>query len=245
MDISSLALPYRDPATGQLQLMRYPPWVGVLTENANRESVLTSGFGGVDLYWTSPLTLTLPESGNVKGEAIFTSTPQAWLMSNNFEIRPESSYMFGIEKDLTTGAKILGVTLEGNFPGWFAGQPKPDEEGRPPLPDMPAESKPSRIAVIGDSDMPGMLVQYTQSQRNVDFILQTADWLGNDDDIVGIRNRSGGTGRLDRITDPAKRLSKMTSARIINIVIIPLAIIVTGVIRATRRRSGKERKDES
>jgi ABC-type uncharacterized transport system involved in gliding motility auxiliary subunit len=241
MDQASIALPYRD-ASGQLMLMRYPPWIGVLEENGNSDNILSSGFGGVDLFWASPLSLTLPESG-VSAEVLFSSSPEAWLMTKDFAVRPETSYLFTAEAEETKGSKILALSLEGVFPSWFEGVDKPDEEGRPVLPDMPSEAKESRILVLGDSDLAGIITQYTQSQRNLDFILRTADWLGNDDDIVGIRNRQSGTGRLDRITDPVKKVSAMRFARVLNVVFIPLGIIVFGVLRALGRRAGKEQRD--
>jgi ABC-type uncharacterized transport system involved in gliding motility auxiliary subunit len=150
------------------------------------------------------------------------------------------NYAFALEEEDTRGSKILGLTLEGIFPSWFRMVDKPDAEGRPLLPDLPREARESRIVVIGDSDLPGVLMQYTQSQRNLDFILQTADWIGNDDDIVGIRNRRSDTGRLDRISDDAKRKGAMGFATILNVVLIPLAIVIFGIARALKRRPGKE-----
>jgi ABC-type uncharacterized transport system involved in gliding motility auxiliary subunit len=241
MDNASLTLPYQD-SSGQLMLMRYPPWIGVPEENINGDNILTSGFGGLDLFWASPLSLTLPESG-VTGEALFSSSPEAWLMTKDFAVRPDLSYLFGVEEEATKGGKILAIGLEGVFPSWFEGVDKPDEEGRPALPDMPAAAKQSRILVVGDSDFAGIITQYTQSQRNLDFLLQAADWLGNDDDIVGIRNRQSGTGRLDRITDPVKKVSAMRFARVLNVVFIPLGIVVFGILRALGRRPGKEQRD--
>jgi ABC-type uncharacterized transport system involved in gliding motility auxiliary subunit len=146
------------------------------------------------------------------------------------------SYQFEAERDATLGVKNLGVALEGKFPSWFDNMPKPDEEGRPPLPDKISEAKESRVVVIGDSDLPGMIMQYTQSQRNLDFIMQAAEWLGADDDIVSIRSRRGVAGRLDRIPDPVKRVGAMQRARIVNVVVVPLIIIVAGVLRLTKRR---------
>jgi ABC-type uncharacterized transport system involved in gliding motility auxiliary subunit len=241
LDTSSLALPYRDPS-GQLMLSRYPPWIGVKEDNGNRDNILTSGFGGVDLFWASPLSLTLPEPGSVRGEVLFSSSPEAWLMTKDFAVRPETSYLFTAEEEETRGSKILAVSLEGIFPSWFDGVDKPDGDGRPVLPDMPSAAKESRIMVVGDSDLAGIIAQYTQSQRNLNFMLQTADWLGNDDDIVGIRNRQSGTGRLDRITDPVKKVSAMRFARLLNVVFIPLGIVVFGVLRAVKRRP-KEQRD--
>ncbi|MDR2702337.1 MAG: GldG family protein [Spirochaetaceae bacterium] len=262
LDKASLVLPFRDPMNQQFRMVRYNPWVGVMEDRGNETHPLTSGFAGVDLFWASPLTLTLPESGTVKGEALFSSSPEAWLMTNDYALRPDQSAMFAYGSEETRGEKILAVALEGKFPSWFAGVEKPGSKKSPDaesdaasqddqeddyyaaeeLPDMPATPKDSRIIVVGDSDIAGSLIQYTQSQQsiNLNFLLQAADWLGNDDDIVGIRNRTSGTGRLDRITDGEKRSALMKFSRILNVFIVPIAIIIFGIYRLVKRNRRKE-----
>jgi ABC-type uncharacterized transport system involved in gliding motility auxiliary subunit len=81
-----------------------------------------------------------------------------------------------------------------------------------------------------------MVTQYTRSNGNFDFFLKAADWLGNDDDIIGIRSRQSRTGRLDKITDTAARVKAMAFARTLNVILIPLAVIVLGLLRALQRR---------
>jgi ABC-type uncharacterized transport system involved in gliding motility auxiliary subunit len=101
---------------------------------------------------------------------------------------------------------------------------------------MPAEAKTSRIIVVGDTDFATGIIYMTRGQHNLDFLLQAADWLGNDDDIIGIRSRQSQAGRLDRIIDPEKRSAAMRFVRIINVVLIPLLVIVAGLLIAWRRR---------
>jgi ABC-type uncharacterized transport system involved in gliding motility auxiliary subunit len=253
MDTSSLMVPFRDPSQ-QLQLVMYPPWVNVKREYGNNNHPLSSGFPGADLFWACPLEFTLPESGDVKAEILFSSSPEAWLMSNEFMLRPEMIPSTSAGAENTVGGKVLAAALEGVFPSWFEGVEKPQRpsvegyEGleepteAEELPPMPTEPKESRIVVVGDSDMAGPLIQYTQGEQstNLNFLLQAADWLGKDDDIVGIRNRQGGTGRLDRITDAEKRLSVMGFSRILNIFIVPALIILFGIARLAKRRHAKE-----
>ncbi|MDR2551560.1 MAG: GldG family protein [Treponema sp.] len=246
LDKVSLPMPFQDPATGQLRLIRYAPWVGALAEQGNPAHPLTSRFGGADLFWASPLTLTLPGEG-VRGEVLFSSSSGAWLMTRDFTVRPEQSYAFTAGAEETTGEKILAAALEGRFPSWFEAVGKPRREGTPgegedELPGMLQEAGESRIIVVGDSDMGGPLIQYTQGQQslNLDFLLQAADWLGNDDDIVGIRNRRDGSGRLDRIQDEVKRAGVMVFSRILNIFLLPLGIILFGLGRLLRRKYQKE-----
>jgi gliding-associated putative ABC transporter substrate-binding component GldG len=250
LDRSALTLQYQTAAPGgsiQLRIIRYPHWIGVLAENGNPKHPLTAGFGGVDLFWASPINLSPPPS--VEGEILFSTTPDAWLMTKDFSANPETSYLFEMEADDTQGSKVLAAALSGKFPGWFRDKPKPIREGsEEELPDLPAEARESRIVVIGDSDLATTLIQMTQGQgfQNLDFMLKTTDWLGNDDDIIGIRNRQPQAGRLDRIVDPEKRLKAMRFSQILNVGIIPLGLVAAGIVRNLKRRTktkGRELSD--
>ncbi|MDR2470781.1 MAG: GldG family protein [Treponema sp.] len=301
LDRSCLPVPYQDPYTQRMRLVRYAPWIGV-AENPDGETgrngeaaqngetgqngganrggetnrgghMLASGFGGLDFFWASPLTLNLPPSGTVAGQALFYTSPEAWLMTRDFTLQPEQYASFGAEEESTRGEKILAAALEGRFPRWFAGEkPAPaegagdpdraedpdragdtaiGEESGPELPGMPGEAKESRIIVVGDSDLGGALsAQYYQAMAplgfsqssglNLGFLLQAADWLGNDDDIVGIRNRRSGSGRLDRIADEDRRLALMSFSRTLNVFIVPLGIVLFGAVRLIKRKYKKE-----
>ncbi|MDR0598557.1 MAG: GldG family protein [Treponema sp.] len=246
LDPSALLLTYQDPFTRQPRLVRYAPWVAALERGGNRNHPLTARFEGLDLFWVSPLTLTAPENGQVKGEVLVSSTPEAWLETREFVVRPDQAARFTAEEEETRGQKVLAAALEGKFPSWFraAGKPRRENDGEAggeELPGMPAEAKESRIVVIGDSDGGGPLLQYTQGQQNLNFLLQAADWLGNDDDIVGIRSRQGGLRRLDRITDEDRRKGVMAFSRTLNVFLIPLGIIIFGFFRLLKRKHQKER----
>ena len=102
---------------------------------------------------------------------------------------------------------------------------------------MPAAARPSRIIVVGDTDFATAIINASGGRHNLDFLLQAADWLGNDDDIIGIRNRQPHAGRLDRIIDPEKRASATGFIKIVNVILMPLLVIVTGFCLAWRRRA--------
>jgi ABC-type uncharacterized transport system involved in gliding motility auxiliary subunit len=253
LDNASLLVPYRDYSQ-QLKLTRYPPWVSVSENQKNRSHTLGSGFGTIDLFWACPLSFSYPDYGNVKGEVIFTSSPEAWIMKDNFSLKPEMSAAFSFGAEATRGEKILAASLEGIFPSWFAGAEKPRrysggwiddalEDAVDDLPPMPAEPKETRIVVIGDADTASVLIQYTQMQQsaNLNFLQEAANWLGKDDDIIGIRNRQTGGGRLDRITDEGKRIGAIRFSRILNIFIVPVLIAVFGASRVLKRKGKKER----
>jgi ABC-type uncharacterized transport system involved in gliding motility auxiliary subunit len=244
LDVSALSLSYQsvDPYGSRVySIVRYPLWIGVLPQNGNSAHPVTAAFGGVDVYWASPLELNPPEG--ISAEPLFSTTPEAWLETKDFVANPEQIYQFQGELNETKGEKLLGAALSGKFPSWFAGVSKPVREGsEEELPDMPSEAKESRIIVIGDTDLASTLVQYTRSDRNFDFFLKAADWLGNDDDIISIRSRQAQSGRLDRITDPAQKAKATAFARSLNVILIPLAVIALGVFRALQRRRSLQRQ---
>jgi ABC-type uncharacterized transport system involved in gliding motility auxiliary subunit len=246
LDRSALTLQYqtRTPSGAiQVRITRYPHWIGVLEENGNAQHPVSARFAGVDLFWPSPIELSAPDS--VEAVPLFTTTGEAWSMRDNFNTNPDVPYLFEQNAQETRGQKIMAAALSGTFPGWFRGAPKPVREGsEEELPDMPAEAKASRIIVIGDTDMATGLIGMTGGQRNLDFLLQAADWLGNDDDIIGIRNREGRLGRFDKISDPVKKASAMRFAQILNVLVFPLLVILSGVFIAWRRKVRALRAEE-
>jgi len=224
----------------QFRIMRYPLWIGVLGENGNTQHPVSAGFSGLDLYWASPLELHPPSS--VQAVPLFTSTPQAWIMRERFYTSPEIPYLLEMEAAETTGEKILGASLSGVFPSFFEGSPKPVREySREELPDMPRFARESRIIVIGDTDFATNMFTATQNiargeVHNMEFLLRVADWLVNDDDIIGIRNRQPHVGRFDKISDSSRRTAAMRFSQIVNVVVIPLLVIVSGITFASQRR---------
>ena len=226
----------------QIRIGRYPLWIGVKSDSGNTEHPLSSSFNGLDLYWSSPLEIH-PING-VEPSVLFTSSNEAWSMSNAFYTNPEtSSYMMEMEASDTRGEKILGASLSGILPSFFKSSAKPVREGSDEeLPDMPDYAKPSRIIVVGDVDFATNMINATQARHNLEFILRAADWLVSDDDIIGIRNRKPQIGRFDKIEEPDQRTAAMRFSQILNVGIIPLLIIGAGLYRATRR-SKAMRKD--
>jgi len=255
LDRNALTLQYstRMPnGATQFKIIRYPLWIGVLKDNGNDKHPVSSTFTGLDLYWASPLELAPPSS--VEAVSLFTSTPQGWSMRQAFYTNPEIPYMLEMETNDTKGVKILGAALSGTFPSFFRGSPKPAREGSgEELPDMPDNAKESRIIVVGDTDFATNMINATQARHNLDFLLRAADWLANDDDIIGIRSRQPQTGRFDKITDPSSRAAVMKLIQILNIGFIPLLVIIAGLLIASRRiaraknaelKSVKEKDDD-
>jgi ABC-type uncharacterized transport system involved in gliding motility auxiliary subunit len=255
LDRNALTLQYQTRAQSgaiQYRIVRYPLWIGVSGDNGNDKHPVSSGFTGLDVYWASPLELAPPSS--VDAVSLFTTSAQGWSMREAFYTNPEIPYMLEMEANDTRGVKILGAALSGTFPSFFRGASKPSREGSgEELPDMPNNARESRIIVIGDTDFATNMINATQARHNLDFLLRAADWLANDDDIIGIRNRQPQTGRFDKITDPKSRAAVMKIIQIVNVGFIPLLVIIAGLVISSRRgararntelKSAKENSDD-
>jgi gliding-associated putative ABC transporter substrate-binding component GldG len=239
LDRNALTLQYQSRSQYggvQYRIVRYPLWIGVMAENGNPQHPVSAGFSGLDLYWASPLELAPVSS--VQADFLFKSTQDGWLIREPLYTSPEVSYILEMEAMETRGEKILGASLSGEFPSFFRGNPKPVREGSlEELPDMPERASPSRIIVVGDTDFATNIINTTQAAHNLDFLMRAADWLANDDDIIGIRNRQPQTGRLDRITNPSRRAAAMRFSQVLNVGVVPLFVIAAGLFLASRRKT--------
>jgi ABC-type uncharacterized transport system involved in gliding motility auxiliary subunit len=246
LDRSALTLQYqtRMPSGAvQYRIIRYPFWIGVMADNGNPSHPVSARFSGLDIYWASPLELH--PVLNVDAVPLFTTTGEGWLMREDFYTSPEITYLFERDASETRGVQVLGASLTGVFPSFFKGAEKPVREGsEEELPDMPARASPSRLIVVGDTDFATNMINATNARQNLEFLLNAADWLVNDDDIITIRNRQPHVGRLDKILEPQKRAAAIKFIQILNVGLIPLAVIAAGLIISYRRRT-KARKEGS
>jgi ABC-type uncharacterized transport system involved in gliding motility auxiliary subunit len=200
------------------------------------ESLGGGRFEGLDMFWPSPVEVHPP--AGVEAFPLFATTEDAWVMDDDFVTSLDTPELYEKDADRTRGRRIMAAALSGSFPSFFA-ETGFIRENAGMLPPMPETVSPARVMVIGDADMFSNLLQYTDGvERNLDFLVGSADWLGNDGDIADIRGRSG--GRFDRIADPEKRMRTLRLARFINTILVPLGIIAAGLVLARRRRRGGE-----
>jgi ABC-type uncharacterized transport system involved in gliding motility auxiliary subunit len=246
MDRSALTMQYqtRTPSGALMtRIARNTQWSRVLSESGNPAHPVSSRFNGLDLYWANPITLNPPRG--IEADFLFTSTPEAWTIREPFFTNPELPRLF--ERDIaeTRGVQMLGASLSGVFPSWFAGRPRPLREDGEELPDMPTTAKPARILVVGETEFATGFMNVTNGQRNLDFLVQAADWLSNDDDIIGIRSRESSSGRLEKIFDAEQRSAAMRFVQIINVFVVPALVICAGILLAIRRRRKAQTKTKN
>jgi ABC-type uncharacterized transport system involved in gliding motility auxiliary subunit len=248
----------------QIQLVYYPFWFNVTDAGGNKAHPVTANFSGASVFWASPLEVTAGKDigatdtsdttdgdaktdpkttapSDVKAEELFYSTADSWLMTSDIDVNPAATWAIQREQGTTTGKHLLAASLAGTFTSYFAGREKPTREGATDtLPDTVAAA-PARIVVVGDADFASNMMQNVRGTANLDFLIKAADWLGSDDDIISIRARTTGAGRLDKITDPEARKKAFAFVRVLNLIIVPALVIAAGVAAnvARKRRAGK------
>lgn len=140
-------------------------------------------------------------------------------------------------RDFASVPQSVGVLLEGTFPSVFLNRALPAgiEEAYP----MPALSKPTKMIVIGDGDIfknqvsskdgstfPLGFDRYTQRNfGNKALLLNIADYLANDDNLIVLRNKEVKI----RLLDKAKLRSEKLQWQLIN-VLVPLLLLISFAI---------------
>ncbi|MCL2044547.1 MAG: GldG family protein [Treponema sp.] len=238
LDTAALAMRYQTRTPSgmvQLHIVQNNQWIRVMRENRNPDHPVSANLSGLDLYWASPLYLLGREG--VEAAHLFTSTGDAWAMQEPYYVSPEQTFMMDRDAQTTGGRKILGVSLSGIIPSFFADKPILLLSDEVELPEMPLVARPARIIIIGETDFATSFLGVTNGMHNLDFLVQAADWLSNDEDIIGIRPRTVSSERLDKITDPEQRSTAMRFARIINVFLVPLLVVFAGIFLALKRRA--------
>lgn len=201
----------------------YPHWVSILPGNASAENPVTARLNGLDLLWPSPLYLT--EKDTVKHEILLRSSNKAWVMEDRFITDPNRGSLLLQTAGGEQQQYNLGVLLTGNMPRYTG--------------DGDVTGKESRIIVLGDADFASNLIQYSNSTYNLLFLENALQWLSYGDDLLDIKTRPMGDRRLNR-RDPEQSRSVYMTAQVINVVLIPLLVLMTGVLRARKRRQRRK-----
>jgi len=130
--------------------------------------------------------------------------------------------------------RTVGVLLEGKFPSVFLNRPVP--AGITEQYNLPAESKPAKMIVIGDGDIfknqistrdgsvfPLGFDRYTQrNYGNKALLLNIADFLSNDNNLISLRNKEVKIRLLDKVRLRTEKLQW----QLINVV-FPLLLLIS------------------
>lgn len=236
LDLSNLTVPFQTQGPGgsaAVSYVRYPHWVALDARFANASHPVTAGFSGLDLYWPSPLAIR-PVAG-VDYQDLVKTTPKAWKQTRDFAAGPDDADLYAMEQGSTTAQYLVGASASGRFPSAFAAGDRPERDGIPAPGDAVPLSPETRIIVVSSGDFLTDLMQMSQSTFNASFAVSAADWLSSSDDLIAIRTRAEGDPRLNRIKDERDRAFMVSLTYLVNIGLLPLAVIAFGVLRAWKR----------
>ncbi|MFP4384807.1 MAG: GldG family protein [Spirochaetia bacterium] len=231
------------PATtnqGNVQMTRwveYPHWFQVPDTGASGSHPVTARFSSMDVFWPSPISFDEGVSG---AEAVLSSSPDGWIMTENYNVNPHQVLAAAQTQQQTRGEYTIAAAYTGPVSSYFEGRSIPRREGVSREWDeiIPGTGD-SRIMIIGDSDflMDLLLQQFSSNpEGNLSFISNTVEWLTNDEDLLEIKTRTVRDMRLNDIENPGRKQFTVFAAQFINVFLIPLLVIVYGIIRMLKRR---------
>jgi ABC-type uncharacterized transport system involved in gliding motility auxiliary subunit len=164
----------------------------------------------------TPLEVTLPDDGEVQAEVLVRSSEKSWVQPPPFDLNPFQRWtMDGAD----ASPRNLVVTLQGPIPSHFTSASTDGEQSRPS----------GRVLVAGGSSF---LADQFLSKGNETLALNLVDWLVLDDALLAVRSRGLRAAPLEDIDQGKRDLIKY-----VNVVGLPLAFIVFGLVRWRLRES--------
>ena len=249
LDVYNKLIPI-NRGNGVQVLQQYPMWMTVSEENVNADSPVTSRFAGLDLYWTSPLTVL----NNKKNyfTTLISSSKDAWLKApitpppnpdapddtasrKIYQLEPDGSGFQGDKKEENT--KIYSVTesflgpLTSAVEGGIISIPQDAV-----VEEYKSQISTARFLVTGSSLFASWLYQFTNANYNLVYLSNASDWLSSDEKLLQIKSRIVKDSRLNKIQDQDKKNTFAFLVKLWNIVIIPLIVIIIAVVVLLFRR---------
>jgi len=231
------------PAGNNQRVVTNYPAFPIVT-SLSRESPITRRLRAYVSIFPSSVELTKEarQDKGIKGVALASSSPKSWRQTGFFLFDPLRQPT--PTKEL--GPFKLAMLLQGSFKSYFAGKkipapgparPPTEKEARPS--GQGKKSPPStRLVLVGDSDL--VQDQFLGLNRsNLLLLLNIVDYLAEDETMIGIRGKSQTRRPLERLDD-----SRVTMAKWINIIGLPVVFVVLGIVRWRVRHSRRRRQAE-
>lgn len=171
-------------------------------------------------------------SKNVNKRIILTTSPYNKVYTSPKMFNLQMVEEEPTQKAFTSVPKSVGVLLEGNFKSVFLNRPIP--EGITEKFNLPAQSKPTKMIVLGDGDIfrnqvaadgspfPLGFDRYTQQNfGNKALLLNIVDYFTNEDNLIALRNKEVTIRPLDKTLVRTEK----TKWQLVNTV-LPIALLI-------------------
>jgi gliding-associated putative ABC transporter substrate-binding component GldG len=207
------------------QQKRYP--LIPLPRGLDPDHPLTRGLAQVAFPFVSPLEVKVPEGSEIEAEVLVRSSAASFVHLPPFDINPFKRWR---EDELEAGgASPIVVTLSGPLSTPAVAPPLAVEEQES---DQPIVASNSRVVVVGGS---GLASDQFMSPTNEAFLLNLIDWLLLDQDLLAVRSRGLTAAPLGNVNEEGQRQELAAGVRLsvrwANVLGVPLAFIVFGIIR--------------
>jgi gliding-associated putative ABC transporter substrate-binding component GldG len=236
---------------GQMFLANYPTFLAS-TKVAEKHSVMDH-VKAVILPFASSVERVKDKQPGLEVTELAASTPEAWRQGGFFLYDPQNAQLkVGDDK----GPFSLAFAAKGKMKSFFAGKPYPNEKGEkvnapdPNVSAAPGEVRPldestgtPRLLLVGDSEFASD--EYLRFGRQVPtygsnllFFMNMMDYLAGDETLAPIRAKTVQSRPITVASD-----SSVLAIKMANIVGVPLAFILFGVVRwrmrSARRKNAK------
>ncbi len=189
---------------GQAYVMQYPFWPKLTT---NPDHIITNRYKQFVLPWASSIDIDNSKLGEAKAEALFQTSQYANHQTQNFNVNPDPKANVLDQKNLKSYA--LGYAIK-NL----------GDSGR------------GHLIVVGDSDFLGKDLGFMQRYQEASgFLLNSIDWLSQDELLINIRSKNAQPSALMFNSDAVKLF-----VHYFNMVGLVVIIIAFGLWRMNRRR---------
>jgi ABC-2 type transport system permease protein len=225
---------------GRKMLKNLPVFVGVKTEQTDKDNSILAGVNAVVFPFPSSVSLVGPlADGKVQtpGAKLWTlaaSSPEAWKQTGFFFFAP----MGDIEeaKDPKDhGVFGLAYAYQGNLKSAFA--PATPAGMSVPEPANAESKKPVRLVVVGDSDFASD--EYMQMSRYLPFyqgggqmLFNAISWTLEDEALTPVRGKTVAARPIEVASD-----GSVLAVKVINIAGVPALFIGFGILRYLGRRA--------
>lgn len=230
-DLNCAMIPVATGAPGQQAQIDVAPWLYypiLLPDSSNN---LVRNIDGIRTQFAS--TVDTIGSPNVKKTAILQTSSYNKVFEAPKLLSLDLLAIEPKQEEYTSAPKIGAVLLEGSFKSVFLNRPVP--EGITENYNMPVNSKPTQMVVIGDGDVflnqvsktdnssfPLGYDRYTQQNfGNKALLLNIADYFTDEDNLIALRNKEIKVRLLDKV----RLRTEKTKWQLINAV-SPLLVLI-------------------
>ncbi len=228
----------------------YPAWP--LITSFGEEHPITYRLGSLTLPYSTTVKVTKEarENKKLKAMEIAFSSGNAWADESKSAVVDPCNI---VPSNNLESSIPLAAAASGTFTSFFKGKEIPKDARNKDGKELDVneasvfieESKSKgRLVVVGSSGLPAdeilsylARIDRRQAINNFTFVQNVLDWMTNEEDLIAVRMKNVADPPVEKGADQAKTFAKYG-----NIIGIPLAFVLFGLIRWRVRRSRKNSK---